>query len=143
MFSTHVRELMDARKLLLAPPTATVRQAAESMAERGAGAVLVVDGERLVGIFTERDIVFRVVARGLDSSTTQLAAVMTPEPLTIGPEKTYGRAMMLMHERGFRHLPVVIDGKPVGIVSSRNALDPALEEFVFEERRRKHLQETR
>jgi CBS domain-containing protein len=143
MFSTPVREIMDHRKLLLAPPSMSVRQAAEAMVKRGVGAVLVVDDQRLIGIFTERDIVFRVVARGLDSTTTALREVMTPDPKTIAPEKSYGVAMLLMHENGFRHLPVVENGLPVGIVSSRSALDPDLEEFVFEERRRRHLQETR
>jgi CBS domain-containing protein len=143
MFSTPVKEIMEKRKLLLADPTMTVRKAAETMARRGVGAVLVVDDDRLVGIFTERDVVFRVVARGLDSTTTPLGEVMTRDPKTIAPEKSYGVAMLLMHENGFRHLPVVQNEAPIGIVSSRSALDPALEEFVFEERRRKHLQETR
>ena len=143
MFSSPVKEIMDKRKLLLAEPTMTVRKAAEAMAKRGVGAVLVVDDQKLVGIFTERDIVFRVVARGLDTATTPLAEVMTRDPKTIAPHKSYGAAMLLMHENKFRHLPVVENDLPVGIVSSRSALDPDLEEFVFEERRRRHLQETR
>jgi len=143
MFSSPVKEIMDKRKLLLAEPTLTVRKAAEAMAKRGVGAAVVVEDQKLVGIFTERDIVFRVVARGLDSTTTTLAEVMTRDPKTIAPDKTYGVAMLLMHENKFRHLPVVENDVPIGIVSSRSALDPELEEFVFEERRRKHLQETR
>jgi CBS domain-containing protein len=143
MLSTRVRELMDARKLLLAEPQSNVREAAAAMEEHGTGAVLVVDAGKIVGIFTERDIVFRVVARGLDAATTPLAHVMTPEPKTIAPDKSFGQAMLLMHANGFRHLPVVDNGTPVGIVSARSALDPDLEEFVAEERRRKSLQEAR
>jgi CBS domain-containing protein len=143
MFSTPVREIMDKRKLLLAEPTMTVRKAAEAMAKHSVGAALVVENHKLVGIFTERDVVFRVVARGLDSTKTTLGEVMTREPKTIAPDKTYGVAMLLMHENKFRHLPVVENDEPIGIVSSRSALDPDLEEFVFEERRRKPLQETR
>jgi CBS domain-containing protein len=143
MFTTPVKELIDKRKLVLSEPSMTVRKAAEAMARRGVGAVLVVVEDKLVGIFTERDIVFRVVARGLDSTKTTLGEVMTRDPRTISPEKTYGVAMLLMHEHRFRHLPVVENGVPIGIVSSRSALDPDLEEFVFEERRRKHLQELR
>ena len=143
MFSTPVKEVMDKRKLLLAEPTMTVRKAAEAMSKRGVGAALVVDDGKLVGIFTERDIVFRVVARGLDTAKTALEEVMTRDPKTISPDKTYGVAMLLMHENRFRHLPVVENDVPIGIVSSRSALDPDLEEFVFEERRRKHLQESR
>lgn len=141
MFSQPIRSIMERRKLLTAPPTTTVRAASELMADKGVGAVLVVDKGQLVGIFSERDVVFRVVARGLDPATTVLAQVMTPQPKTIKPGNTFGYAMTLMHENGFRHLPVVEDGKPVGIVSARSALDPDLEEFVCEERRRKHFQE--
>jgi CBS domain-containing protein len=142
MLSTPVKEVMESRKLLVAAPDTTVRAAAEQMATRGVGAVLVVDGQQLLGIFTERDVVFRVVARGLDTGNTRIDEVMTPQPKTIEPDKPFGRAMLVMHEHGFRHLPVVDRGVPIGIVSSRSALDPDLEEFVSEERRRKHLQES-
>lgn len=143
VFTQSVRNIMEQRKLLTAPPHTTVLEAATLMAKKHVGAVLVVEDEKLVGIFTERDAVFRVIARKLDPATTPLAGVMTRDPKTISPDKTFGYAMLLMHENHFRHLPVVENGKPVGIVSSRNALDPELEEFVAEERRRKHLQETR
>jgi CBS domain-containing protein len=141
VFSQPIRSIMERRKFVTAPPTTTVRAASEMMAGKGVGAVLVVEDGRLLGIFSERDAVFRVVARGLDPAATPLAQVMTPQPKTIKPNNTYGYAMTLMHENGFRHLPVVEDGKPVGIVSARSALDPDLEEFVCEERRRKHFQE--
>jgi CBS domain-containing protein len=62
---------------------------------------------------------------------------MTRAPLTVGPETTLGRALVVMHERGIRHLPVVRDGRPVGIVCARDALDPVLEDFICEEQRRK------
>jgi CBS domain-containing protein len=143
MFSTPVRHLLEARKMLILPPETTVREAAELMSSRAVGAVLVVANDQLQGIFTERDIVFRVVACGLDADATRLAAVMTREPKTIAPEKAFGVAMAVMHENGFRHLPVVDNGVPIGIVSSRSALDPELEEFVAEERRRKHILEQR
>ena len=141
MFSTPVKELIDARKLLIVSPETTVREATELMSSRAVGAVLVVERDQLQGIFTERDVVFRVVACGLDPDATRLATVMTREPKTIAPEKAFGVAMALMHEHGFRHLPVVDDGVPIGIVSSRSALDPDLEEFISEERRRKHIME--
>jgi CBS domain-containing protein len=143
MFYQTVRTLMDPRKLLLVTGSMTVREAARLMKTKHYGAVLVTEGDELLGIFTERDAVFRVIAAGLDPETTQLADVMTKEPKTITPDKTFGHAMLLMHEGGFRHVPVVDEGKLVGMVSSRNALDPDLEEFVFEEHRRKRLLETR
>ena len=143
MFSQSVRAIMDPRKLILVPGSMTVREAAKLMKTKHYGAVLVTEGDELQGIFTERDAVFRVIAVGRDPEATRLDEVMTKDPKTITPEKTFGHAMLLMHEGGFRHVPVVDQGKLVGMVSSRNALDPDLEEFVFEERRRKHLIETR
>ena len=134
---------MDPRKLILVPGSMTVREAAKLMKTKHYGAVLITEGDELLGIFTERDAIFRVIAVGRDPETTPLVDVMTKEPKTISPEKTFGHAMLMMHEGGFRHVPVIDNGKLVGMVSSRNALDPDLEEFVFEERRRKHLIETR
>lgn len=139
MFSQTIREVMEKKKLLTAPPETTVRKAAELMAQRQVGAVMVIEEGRLVGIFTERDAVFRVVARGLDSQTTALADVMTAAPKTIAPDKSFGYALLVMHENGFRHLPVIENGKLVGVVSARDALDPDLEEFVSESERRKHI----
>lgn len=133
---------MERKKILTAPPHTTVIEAAALMASRNVGAVMVVERERLVGIFTERDAVFRVIARGHDARTTVLADVMTRTPLTVDPDKSYGYALLMMHQNGFRHVPVVENGKPVGIVSSRNALDPDLEEFVSESQRRKHIQQS-
>lgn len=133
---------MDPGKLILVPGTLTVRAAAELMKGRHYGAVLIVNGDELLGIFTERDALYRVIAAGRDPETTPVSAVMTKHPKTISPDKTFGHAMLMMHNGRFRHVPVVDNGKLVGMVSSRNALDPDLEEFVFEERRRKKLLET-
>jgi CBS domain-containing protein len=109
------------------------------MAARNVGAVLVMEDDHLVGILTERDIVFRVVAKGLDAEATPLSEVMTKAPHTVDPEKPLGYALLVMQENGFRHLPVVRDGKPIGIVSSRSAMDPELEDFVSEASRRKRF----
>jgi len=133
--------MMERRKFVTALPKTTVREASQLMAKKQVGAVLVVEEGRLLGIFSERDVVFRVVALGLDPATTPLAQVITEEPKTIKPNNTFSYAMALMHENGFRHLPVLEDGKPIGIVSARSALDPDLEEFVCEERRRKSFKE--
>jgi CBS domain-containing protein len=128
---------MEQRKLLVASPDASVAQAAKSMAEKKVGAILVVKADQLLGIFTERDALFRVIAKGVDPEKTELSKVMTADPKTIAPDKSFGRAMALMHETKCRHLPVVENGKLIGIVSARDALDPDLEEFVAEEHRRK------
>ena len=140
MLSQPVRSIIGQHGFVTAPPRATVRQAAELMARRHVGAVVVVEDDHLVGIFSERDAVFRVVARGLEPATTPLAQVMTPAPVTIGPERSFGHAMAVMQQHHCRHLPVVEDGRPIGIVSARNALDPALEDFVCEERRRRSFE---
>jgi len=130
---------MERKKMLTAPPETTVSKAAKLMEKKNVGAVMVVEKERLAGIFTERDAVFRVIARGLDARTTRLADVMTTAPKTVEPDKTFGYALLMMHENGFRHVPVIENGKPVGIVSARNALDPEMEEFVSEVQRREHI----
>lgn len=141
MFDEPVRNVMRRRTLLKAPPTTPVSKAAILMAKKKVGAILVVEDERLVGIFTERDIAFRVVACGLDPRFTRLADVMTPAPDTVDPDKPFGYAMLKMHEGGFRHLPVVKDGQILGIVSARSAMDPALEEFASEAHRRERYRE--
>lgn len=137
--SQRVRDVMERERLLTAPPDITVSEAAKLMAERKVGAVMVVEGQSLVGLFTERDIVLRVIARDRDPGTTRLAEVMTTAPKTIGPDKSFGFALLMMHENGFRHVPVVENGKVIGIVSVRNALDPELEEFEAESQRRKQI----
>ena len=139
MFDRPVRSVIRRRNVLEAPPETTVRRAAALMAKRNVGAVMVIEDGRLAGIFTERDVVVRVVARGLDPAATRLADVMTRKPRTIGPNTTFGRAILLMHDHGFRHLPVVENGVPIGIVSARSAMDPELEEFVAEAQRRRHF----
>ncbi len=138
MFELPIKSLMEPRKLLVATPDTVVSAAAKRMASKNTGAILIVEDGQLLGIFTERDAVFRVLAKGLDASTTKLRTVMTPQPATMTPDRTYGQALMLMHEKGFRHVPVVGPAGVLGIVSARNAMDPDLEEFVSEARRREH-----
>jgi len=139
MFSLRVKEVMERRKFVKARSTTTVGKAARLMAKKRVGALLVVDGARLQGIFTERDVLFRVVAAQLDPEATLVGEVMTREPKTIGPAESFGHALAAMHQGGFRHLPVVQDGATIGIVSNRSALDPELVEFRCEGERRRHL----
>jgi CBS domain-containing protein len=143
MFSERVGNLMQRDNLLTAVPDTTVDAAARLMAQRGVGAVMVVESSELIGIFTERDAVFRVIAQGRDVQTTRLGEVMTPAPITVDPDKSFGYALLLMHEKGFRHMPVLDGGRLVGIVSARNALDPELEEFIHEANRRKQFMRER
>jgi CBS domain-containing protein len=141
MYSQRLKSVMEQKKLLTAPPQTTVAKAAMLMAEKSVGAVLVVEEKRLIGIFTERDAVIRVIAQNRDPHTTRLADVMTSSPKTASPNDTFGSALLTMHENRFRHVPVVENGEPVGIVSARYALDPDMEEFVAETQRRKHFRQ--
>jgi len=141
MLDLPVKSLVEPKKLILLAPDTTVSEASKRMAAKNTGAVLVMDGDALVGIFTERDAVFRVLAKGLDAHTTRLGQVMTPNPATVPPNALYGHALLIMQEQRFRHVPVVQNGSVLGIVAARNALDPQLEEFVSEARRREHYRE--
>ena len=137
MLTTKVGDLVERRKLIIATPQVSVAKAARMMKKSKVGAVLVVDKGRLVGIFTERDAVYRVMALGLEPRDTLLGEVMTKEPKTVEANETFGYALLLMHENGFRHAPVTEGGRPIGVVSARLALDPDLEEFTVEAERRK------
>lgn len=139
MLGLPIASVMERKRILMAPPETSVSEAARLMARKKVSAVMVVEHGRLVGIFTERDAVYRVIAMGRDVRTTRLAEVMTPDPDTVTPEESFGYAMLMMHERGFRHAPVIENDRPVGIVSARHALDPELEEFEVEAQRRKHI----
>lgn len=136
-----IRSIIETQKLLTAESTTTVSDAARLMRENKTGALLVCEGGRLVGVFTERDALFRVTAEERDPKTTLLAEVMTPDPQTIGPEKPLGHALHMMFEGGFRNVPVVENGRPIGMVSARDALGPELKEFVAEMDQREHIAE--
>ncbi|HEU4353704.1 MAG TPA: CBS domain-containing protein [Burkholderiales bacterium] len=139
MLGLPIKSILEPRKLVVAAPHTTIAEAASLMQKGNVGAVLVVEEGCLVGIFTERDALFRVIAPGLDPAKTELRDVMTRDPTTVGPDETFGYALLLMHEKGFRHTPVVENGRPIGVVSARHALDPDLEEFAAEAARRKYI----
>jgi CBS domain-containing protein len=115
-----VREIMSCIEFCQQPPGASVREACRVMAEHRCGSVLVVERDRLLGIFTERDAIERVFARGLDPLLTLLAEVMTAEPDTIGPQHSVDEAIRRMDEFGYRHLPVVEQDQVLGVVSIRD-----------------------
>ncbi|HEX9432982.1 MAG TPA: CBS domain-containing protein [Burkholderiales bacterium] len=136
-----VRSIIGNQIPVTATSELTVAQAARLMKEKRIGALLVLDGARLAGIFTERDALFRVIAEGRDPEKTRLAEVMTANPRTITADRPFGHALHLMHEGGFRHVPVVDQDRPVGVVSARDALGPELEEFVSDLDRRERIGE--
>ncbi len=132
MAERTIREIIEGQELLTAPSSMTVAEAARLMKQRNGGALMVVDDGKLVGMFTERDALFRVLAAGLDGTATPLSAVMTKNPHTINPERSFAHALGYMREGRFRILPVVEEGRPIGVISVRDALGPELEAFVYE-----------
>ena len=127
-----IRKIIEDQEVITAPAEMTVSDAARLMREHHIGAVVVVENDRLAGIFTERDALFRVVAEGRDGKNTRLADVMTRNPQTVRPDQPFSVALQMMYGGKFRHVPVVEDGRPVGIISACDALGPELEAFVYE-----------
>lgn len=117
-------QAMSHRHVISLGPQASVFEAACVMTRANCGSVLIIDqGTRLLGILTERDLMRRVMARGVDPAATAVSAVMTPEPHCVPPEMKVADAVLIMIERGFRHLPVINEaGKILGVFSSRDAL---------------------
>ena len=137
----NIRELIAGRKAPTAPSQTTIADAARLMKKHAVGALLIVDETHLVGIFTERDMLFRVVAVDKDPKTTKVASAMTKKPRTIDPDRPIGHALHMMYEGGFRHVPVVEKGQPVGMVSARDALGPEIAQFQSELTDREHIGE--
>jgi CBS domain-containing protein len=98
-------------------PTASVFDAVSLMAQKGIGAVLVMEGDQIAGIITERDYARKIVLTGRSSKETTVRATMTPEVICVGPEHTSEQCMALMTDNRVRHLPVIERGKLVGLVS--------------------------
>lgn len=118
MSERHMLDIIRDQRPLTLPPTATVKQACHHMQERRVGAVLVTDKNgHLLGIFTGRDAICRVLAQGKSAARTHLAEVMTPEPHCMPPGRTAIEALRMMQDGGYRHIPITDKGCVVGIVS--------------------------
>lgn len=136
-----IAEVVGQQSVTTAKPTDTVRAAAERMRDRQIGALMIVEGDRLVGIFTERDALYRVIAKGIDPNLVTIAEVMTADPQTITADKPFRNALHLMYENGYRHVPVIEDGRPIGMVSARDALGIDLVEFESDLKMRENISE--
>jgi len=120
MVATTVRELLAKNaEVYWVSPDATVLEALRIMANKDVGAIVVLSGNVLVGIFTERDYARKVVLLGKSSKDMPVREIMSGQVITIDPTWTIERCMALMDERRIRHLPVIDDGKIVGLVSIR------------------------
>src|SRR5438093_9709082 len=125
--ASRVRDVM-ASRLYTVGPGDTVGEAVALMAQNRVGSVLVMEGDRLLGIFTERDTV-RAISQAHDAARHEVVSWMTSDPTTVGPDTDTDEALRTMLDRGFRHLPVVEDGKVVGIVSIRDLAEPYTSQF--------------
>jgi CBS domain-containing protein len=142
MRDRKIRDIVARQRLLTVRPDETVREAARKMVERNVAAALVVDADgRLAGIFTERDMLRRVVAEGRDPDRTEIAKAMTAKPHVVTPDATGLEAMRVMQERHVRHLPVAADGRALGIVSIRDFLGVEVDEVRREQESRERLWE--
>ena len=128
-----VPDVIGKQSLVIVSADMTVREAAKMMHTNNIGAVMVGEGETLTGIFTERDLAFKVVAAGRDPDTVRLAEVMTRNPDTLRPEDSAHDALQRMSKHRYRHLPVVDDsGRVIGMVSIRDIYGAMLHELEGE-----------
>jgi CBS domain-containing protein len=112
------------------PPTATVYSAIEIMSQANIGGVVIMDNGNLLGIFTERDYARKLILKGKSSRDTQIADLMTRNLFTVTPESSIEEAMQVMSDKKIRHLPVMEDGKIVGIISIGDVV-----RFIIEEQK--------
>ena len=127
MEKKKARDIMRQVFLFMVQRDATVAEAVRAMTAHNVGIVNVLDGDRLVGVFSERDVVCRVVDRGLDPTRTPVGDVMTTALVVADADEDYQSAMRKMDQSNIRHLPVVSDGRLVSMISIRDLLRVHLE----------------
>lgn len=126
----NVRHLLESKgsEVYSVAPDAPVVEAIRLMAQRGIGALVVLDGERLAGVVSERDYARKVVLQGRSSSTTRVLEIMTPDVVQVGLDDTVDHCMKLVTDRRLRHLPVVQDHHVVGVVSIGDLVKAVIED---------------
>ena len=128
-----IRELATLRPAICVPPTTTVRDAIDRMNGGGVGCVLIEEHSALLGIFTERDVLTKIVGSSIDIDRSTVDTLMTPDPETLRPDDRVSYALNKMSVGGFRHIPLIDDdGHPVGVVSMRNVVDYIVDLFGTE-----------
>jgi len=123
-----IQRVLHRRHVVHTAPDASVYDTARFMAENEIGAVAVVEHDQLVGIFSERDLMTRVVVPGRDASSVRVHEVMTREVVTAGLSDTRDTAIAKMQRAGCRHLPIVSEGRVIGMLSMRDLLRDEIEE---------------
>jgi CBS domain-containing protein len=121
-------QLLRSERLICGAPTATVYDAACMMRNARVGAIPILEDDRLVGVFSERDIMTRVVVPGLDPTTTRVETVMTRSVVTATLDDRRSECLSMMRNKGFRHLPVIADGRVIAMISMRDLLRDEIEE---------------
>ena len=128
---TFQQMLRDKSVVLSVPPTATVYEALVLMASHDVGALVVLEQDRLCGMFSERDYARKVILQGKASKDLVVSEIMTPHVFTVEPDDSVEACMAVMTERKVRHLPVVDGGRVVGVVSIGDAVKALLREQQF------------
>ena len=123
-----LRNVIQRLNLISAEPEALVFDVVLAMSDARIGAIPIIEGERLVGIFSERDLMTRVVVAGRDPRNTRVLEVMTHEVITAGLDESVDRCLQKMQRAGCRHLPVVHDGRVISMLSMRDLLRDEVEE---------------
>lgn len=128
-----IRQLLDekGRTVYTIGPDESVFEAIRRMAEKGIGALLVTEGNRPVGIVTERDYARKVILKGRSSKETPVREIMTPDFIYVRPDQTIEEAMAIMTEKRVRHLPVIEEGRLIGIVSIGDVVKSIIEHQQF------------
>ena len=127
-----LRRVVQEIHLIHSAPRATVLEAVTRMTEGRVGAIPILDGDRLVGVFSERDLMTRVVVAGRDPATTPVESVMTHEVVTAELDESVESCLDKMQRAGCRHLPVVQDGRVISMISMRDLLKDEIEEQTEE-----------
>ena len=117
-----IKELVSNRSVFTVDSVTTVQAAVEHMAHNNIGAVSVMEGSRLVGIFSERDVINRVVAKGLDPRATKVSSVMTSNLVVARSDETHESCLRKMKQANCRHLPIVEEDTLIGVISLRDLL---------------------
>jgi CBS domain-containing protein len=127
-----LEQVLRSRLLVAADPSESVLAVLHRMAEARVGAIVVLDGERLVGVFSERDLMTRVVVAGRDPAQTPVSRVMTRDVVTAELHESRGECLAKMQRRGCRHLPVLSGDRVIAMLSMRDLLRDEIEEQVEE-----------